>query len=335
MYTDTINLIPLPIIFLDKDFNVLVWNKAAAKILLLKETHHQTQAVTDLFEHPQLIEQLHVQINQDSVEPLLLVYKNKDLSLSIVNDDNQGYLLAVEDVTKIHHLERMRQDFVANVSHELRTPLTVLHGYLEILFEKADDSLSPYKKMFEQMYQQSSRMESLIEDLLLLSHLENDIHGDDRFSIVETYPLLEKICVDAKALSGKRKHKIILNADKTLKIYGLENGLISVFSNLIFNAVNYTPAKGSINVSWQKKGIQACFTVTDTGIGISKKDIPRITERFYRVDKARSRTSGGTGLGLAIVKHVLLLHKAKLEVKSQIGKGSTFTCIFPQTCLRL
>jgi two-component system, OmpR family, phosphate regulon sensor histidine kinase PhoR len=329
MKTDPINLIPLPLIFLDKHLTVRSWNKAAGKILSLKEKQHLAQPINDIFEHPSLTDQLNLQKQHASSDSVPLTYRNRDLSLSLINDTHQGYLLIIEDVTKIRRLERMRQDFVANVSHELRTPLTVLHGYLEILIERANDNLSPYKKTFEQMYQQSSRMESLIKELLLLSRLENDMPDEDQFQMVDVSPLLEKICRDAKALSGKRRHNIVLDADKKLKIYGLENGLISVFSNLIFNAVNYTPEKGSIHIVWQKKNHAIHFEVSDTGIGIEKKHIPRITERFYRVDKARSRTSGGTGLGLAIVKHVLLLHKATLKIKSQPGKGSTFTCIFP------
>lgn len=327
--TDPVNLIPVPIIFLDKKFTILSWNMAAEKKLLLKKKQSVGQSIMDLFPTPDVVKQLKAQLKASSPEPLLLTYDNMDLSLSLLDDAGHGYLLIVEDTTKIRHLERMRQDFVANVSHELRTPLTVLHGYLEILLEKTDPGLAAYKKILEQMYQQSSRMQSLIEDLLLLSHIENDLHAQERFQEVNVFPLLEKICEDAKALSGKRQHHITLNADKNLKIYGLQNELISVFSNLIFNAVNYTPAGGDITVSWQKNGQHACFEVSDTGIGIAAEHIPRITERFYRVDKARSRTSGGTGLGLAIVKHVLLLHKANLKVKSQIDKGSTFTCVFP------
>jgi two-component system phosphate regulon sensor histidine kinase PhoR len=326
MKTDPINLIPLPLIFLDNNFAVLSWNKAVEKILCLKEKRHVSQSIDTIFDHPNLTEQL----QHPLADPIPLTYRNRDFSLSLINNTEQGHLLIIEDVTKIRHLERMRQDFVANVSHELRTPLTVLHGYLEILIERADDKLSPYKKTFEQMYQQSSRMESLINELLILSRLENEMPSKDHFQMVNAFPLLEKICRDAKALSGKRQHNIVLNADKKLKIYGLENGLISVFSNLIFNAVNYTPENGNINITWQKKDHEIYFEVSDTGIGIEKKHIHRITERFYRVDKARSRTSGGTGLGLAIVKHVLLLHKATLKIKSQPEKGSTFTCIFPE-----
>ncbi|MDF3055218.1 MAG: histidine kinase [Gammaproteobacteria bacterium] len=331
MKTDPIDLIPLPLIFLDKDFVVLSWNKAAEKILQLKDKKYLSQSINDAFNHPNLVEQLETRKQRASSEPVLLTYRQMDLSLSVTDDGDQGYLLIVENVTKIRRLERMRQDFVANVSHELRTPLTVLHGYLEILIERADDVLSSYKKTFEQMYQQSSRMESLIKELLLLSRLENDTDDKDRFQIIDVFPLLEKICNDAKTLSGNRQHKIILKADKHLKIYGLENFLISIFSNLIFNAINYTPAKGKITISWQKDGDKIYFEVSDTGIGMEKKHIPRITERFYRIDKARSRTSGGTGLGLAIVKHALLLHKATLKIESEIGKGSTFTCIFPYT----
>lgn len=234
-----------------------------------------------------------------------------------------------ELLSQVHHLERIRQDFVANVSHELRTPLTVIHGYLEMLLDSANGNLQPFKKILEQMYQQSLRMQKLIEDLLLLSHLENDIPEDERFKPVEVANLLKMIVTDAKALSGAKKHKIRLITDKNLKISGLENELISAFSNLIFNAVNYTPAGGTIEIRWYHVETQAYLTVSDSGIGIAAKHIPRLTERFYRVDKARSRESGGTGLGLAIVKHVLLLHKANLTIESELNRGSIFTCSFP------
>lgn len=228
----------------------------------------------------------------------------------------------------VQRLEKMRQDFVANVSHELRTPLTVLHGYLEMLLDLNSEPDNKQHAILEQMYQQSLRMERLIEDLLLLSRLDNYI-GEDRRSLVDVPYLLKSIVEDMRVLSRAQQHKIEVNADAELKIYGIENELNSAFTNLILNAINYTSAGGEIKIVWYKKGKRAFLEVRDTGIGIAAQHIPRLTERFYRVDKARSRSTGGTGLGLAIVNHVLFRHKAKLKIASIVGEGSTFTCIFP------
>lgn len=229
---------------------------------------------------------------------------------------------------RIHQLERMRQDFVANVSHELRTPLTVIHGYLETLLSQDLQTLRDPKKIFEQMYQQSLRMERLVEDLLLLSRLDTDLTESGKLQKVAVPYILRAIAEDAKILSGDRQHTIHLDLDENLEIPGVENELRSVFSNIIFNAINYTPAKGNIYVKWYQDAAHIYFKVTDTGIGIAAEHLPRITERFYRVDQDRSRQTGGTGLGLAIVKHALLRHKGQLLIESELGKGSTFTCVF-------
>lgn len=232
-------------------------------------------------------------------------------------------------LSHIQHLEQVRQDFVANVSHELRTPLTVIHGYLETLLNQHFDETKPWKKIFLQMQQQTLRMENLIEDLLLLSHLETSEDENKTSEPVDVSDLLAIICDEAKALSSELKHCIQLKTTKNLGLLGHKNELRSLFSNIIFNAVKYTPSGGKIIIRWCNKNNGANFSVRDTGIGIAPEHIPRLTERFYRVDPARSRMSGGTGLGLAIAKHVLLRHEALLEIQSKPGKGSLFTCVFP------
>jgi two-component system phosphate regulon sensor histidine kinase PhoR len=233
-------------------------------------------------------------------------------------------------VNHIQNLERMRQDFVANVSHELRTPLTVIHGYLELLIEQDIDENKPWKKIFLQMQQQTLRMENLIENLLLLSRLESQDEERPQSGKTINVPHLLTIIVDeAIELSGDSSHQFKLKTDNHLYIQGHEEELRSLFSNIIFNAVKYTPAHGTININWQEKNQKAYFSVQDSGIGIATEHIPKLTERFYRVDPARSRTSGGTGLGLAIAKHVLIRHQAILDIHSDLGKGSLFTCIFP------
>ena len=229
----------------------------------------------------------------------------------------------------IQHLERVRRDFVANVSHELRTPLTVIQGYLETLLAQDQDETKPWKKIFTQMYYHSVRMANIIEDLLLLSILETDEYPLEEKPKINIAEMLKVLVREARNISGEKKHRITLRADANVLLDGAENELKSLFSNLIVNAIKYTPAKGQIKISWAAKEGKAIFIVKDTGIGIAKKQIPRITERFYRVDKGRSRESGGTGLGLAIVKHILLRHQGDLIVESQLGEGSTFTCVFP------
>lgn len=233
-------------------------------------------------------------------------------------------------VMHIQHLERMRQDFVANVSHELRTPLTVIQGYLEILLEQAPLE-EVGKEILTQMQQQTMRMGSLVEDLLLLSRLEDHYYPSTKHQKqIAVGKLVSHIIQEANYLSGILNHTIDCRLDSTLYLRGIEGEARSLFSNLIFNAVKYTPAGGNIRIRWYQTKKLACFSVEDNGIGIAAKHIPRLTERFYRVDKARSRSSGGTGLGLAIAKHVLIRHDATLKVKSQLGKGSCFICSFPK-----
>ncbi len=323
------DLLPIPLIFLNHELCIQSWNLAAENMLTLNDSKHLHQPISKIFDKVNF-EKLSRRKSHPVIETAPLYHPEMDLSLSLVAYQTNQYLLIIRDVTQLHHLERIRQDFVANVSHELRTPLTVVHGYLEMMLDQSNHDLQAYKKILEQMYQQSQRMQKLIEDLLLLSHLESDVPENERFKPVAVSQLLKAIVADAKALSGANQHRIKLITNNKLNIFGLENELRSAFSNLVFNAVNYTPAKGEIIVHWYKEDHNACLSVTDTGIGIAAEHIPRITERFYRIDKARSRSSGGTGLGLAIVKHVLLLHRANLKISSEPGKGSTFSCVFPR-----
>jgi two-component system phosphate regulon sensor histidine kinase PhoR len=228
----------------------------------------------------------------------------------------------------IEHLERIRSDFVANVSHELRTPLTVFRGYLETLIANKAKAPEGWDNIFQQMLQHSSRMEHLISDLLLLSRIEVEEVHDAPSEQVDVPYLLSELQQTAKEYSDDDQHELTFNVDSSLMLGGAEDELKSLFSNLIINAIKYTPAGGAITVTWSLVNSRPIFQVEDAGIGISAKHIPRLTERFYRIDKARSRDSGGTGLGLAIVKHVLLRHSATLEIESVPDKGSTFRCLF-------
>ena len=230
----------------------------------------------------------------------------------------------------INQLERVRKDFVANVSHELRTPLTVIKGYLEALADSTSVDVDTLQPICRKMLHHSIRMENIIKDLLFLSQLESDTLDAGSCENVAVASVLEALRDDAERVSGDKKHDIILTADPALYVKGFPGELKSLFSNMIINAVKYTDVGGVIEIDWRLSAGSAIFSVTDTGIGIDEQDISRITERFYRVEKGRSRESGGTGLGLAIVKHVLARHEAELKVTSKLGQGSCFSCVFPK-----
>lgn len=248
------------------------------------------------------------------------------LLLKLIPYGHESKLLLCRDVTQEEKVETMRRDFVANVSHELRTPLTVLSGFLETVQElKLDPERT--RKYLHLMGGQASRMQRIIEDLLELSALES-APPPERDERIRISPLLAHIRAQAEALSGGR-HRITLQLDGDFDLAGAESELTSAFGNLAGNAVNYTPAGGEIRLVWKASAEGAMFAVEDSGIGIAREQIPRLTERFYRVDRSRSRETGGTGLGLAIVKHALARHDARLEIESEPGKGSRFTARFP------
>jgi two-component system phosphate regulon sensor histidine kinase PhoR len=239
--------------------------------------------------------------------------------------DSQRLLLS-RDITQGIRLETMRRDFVANVSHELRTPLTVLVGFLETVRElKLDPERS--RDYLNLMAEQSRRMQRIIDDLLTLSTLESapEPPRDERIDVAL---LLSRVHSEASALSAGR-HRITLDAEPGFDLLGSESEIASAFGNLVSNAVRYTPSGGEVRIEWRSSPRGAEFAVADTGVGIEAEHIPRLTERFYRVDRGRSRETGGTGLGLAIVKHALARHQATLEIESTPGAGSRFTARFP------
>jgi two-component system phosphate regulon sensor histidine kinase PhoR len=245
------------------------------------------------------------------------------LGLRLIRYSPREWLLVVRDVTQLVQLEQVRRDFVANVSHELRTPLTVIHGYLDMM-EPAEDS--EWRPMVAEMRRQSQRMTELLADLLTLSRLEGHDALDDE--PVAMAPMLDTLRREAEALSQGR-HSIAVVDLARRDLTGSTRELHSAFSNLVANAVRYTPTGGSIRIEFAPADDGgATLSVTDTGFGIPAVHVPRLTERFYRVSTSRSRESGGTGLGLAIVKHVLVLHQARLQIDSEVGRGSRFACIF-------
>lgn len=249
------------------------------------------------------------------------------ISLQLVPYSFNQKLLISRDITRFEKLETMRRDFIANVSHELRTPLTVISGFLETLSDDISVKSDFDKRAFLLMTEQATRMQRLIEDLLILSRLE-DAQNKIKEQTIDMDSLARKLLLDAESLSAGRHH-IRLDVMTHDQLLGSEEELRSAFGNLISNAIRYTPDKGEILICWEKREGQGIFSVQDSGIGIEAEHIPRLTERFYRVDNSRSRETGGTGLGLAIVKHVLSRHNAQLDIKSRIGKGSLFIISFP------
>lgn len=256
--------------------------------------------------------------------------ENRAISLRMEPYGEDRNLLIGRDVTALYRLQGVRQDFVANVSHELRTPLTVLAGYLETLLDSEEDPSGEMHRILTNMHQQSERMRRIVEDLLLLSRLETTRPDEEYFESIDMAGLLGIIAHDAQLLSGLEQHHIVVEVDQQLWLIGIIRELHSALSNLVFNAVKYTPGGGKVTIRWFANAAgQPVFEVQDTGIGIEPRHIPRLTERFYRIDVGRSRARGGTGLGLAIVKHVILRHDALLDITSQPNLGSTFRVTFP------
>ncbi len=302
-------------------------NGAAARLLDLKSPQDIGQCVVNLVRHPDFIAYFKVGNYEHAVEIPAPHDDQIQLSIRIVPYGAGQRLLLARDVTPLHRLESVRRDFVANASHELRTPLTVVRGYIETLRDADDPYMKQWDRSLEQVEQQVGRMQRIIEDLLTLSRLESEAFEED--SLPADVPrLLAGLAEDARRLSGARGHIIQTDIDSELMIYGDEEALRSAFSNLIVNAVQYTPNGEHITIRWYRDADGARFEVADSGEGIPADHIPRLTERFYRVDLARSRKSGGTGLGLAIAKHALARHGASLQIESVVGQGSTFICEF-------
>ena len=304
------------------------WNESAEKMLGFRHPTDRGQLIYNLIRTPIFKRYFSSKKYQ---EPLLINAPNNpniklQVQITLFGEDDR--LIMVQDVTRLFRLEEMRRDFVSNVSHELRTPLTVITGYLETLIDNADSLPPRWRRPLMQMEQQSRRMEALVNDLLLLSKIENDGQNFVQTE-VDIHQILHTICHDAKTLNTEKQHQITLDIDSKAHLKGNTTQLQSAFSNILLNAVKYTPANGEIRVRWFEDDKGVHFSVSDSGIGIDPQHIPRLTERFYRADPSRASETGGTGLGLAIVKHVLINHEGELEIKSHIGAGSTFICHFP------
>lgn len=317
--TETITVEKEPIKLNPTEYRLLLFFSTAPE-----KVYSRSQLLTEVWSHSTEVDERAV----DAAIKRLRQALGPKFGKLIRTVHGRGYCFSKESIESAYRFEKMRQDFVANVSHELRTPLTVFRGYLEMLLEETDVK-KEWRNILTQMFSQSMRMERIIEDLLLLSSLEIETPDTRHLDTINMQELLEHIYQDTRALSGDKKQQIHLKITGPHTFQGKKSELQSAFSNLAFNAVHYTPVKGTIWISWYEDKNGVHFKVEDTGIGIEPRHIPRLTERFYRVDAGRTRETGGTGLGLAIVKHVLLRHHAHLFIKSVVNKGSVFRCDFP------
>ncbi|KVX03622.1 phosphate regulon sensor histidine kinase PhoR [Shewanella frigidimarina] len=318
--------LPDAAVVLDAEHNILWCNKLAQLILGFVWPQDNGQRIDNLIRHPDFSTYIKKAQYKEPLEIPSPVSDKRLLEIRVMSYGDRQLLLIARDVTRIHQLEGMRKDFVANVSHELKTPLTVLQGYLEIM-QTMEDADSPNHKPLSLMQQQTTRMQSMVEQLLALSRIEDAV-DIDLSQTVNMSLMMEILKEEAKALAGN-DYTLVFNCEPGLNTHGNELQLRSACSNLISNAIRYTSPGGTISVNWQSVATGALFSVTDTGVGIAPQHINRLTERFYRVDNARSSKTGGSGLGLAIVKHALNHHHSELKVTSEYGKGSIFSFVIP------
>ncbi|MCE7610380.1 phosphate regulon sensor histidine kinase PhoR [Vibrio fluvialis] len=321
--------LPDAVVVFRSEGNIVWCNRLAQHLLGFRWPDDAGQPVSNLIRTPDFIKYLQ---KDDFTEPLEMrspLNVERSLELRIVPYTEGEHLMVVRDVTQLKQLEGMRRNFFANVSHELRTPMTVLQGYLEMT-EDPDMLVGPmWGKAHGVMTEQLNRMNSLVNQLLTLSKIEaSPMHELE--DVVDVPAMLEVLEKEAISLSGDDKHQLKFDIDKQLRVLADEDQLRSAISNLVYNAVKYTPPGAEINVRWFQTPQGACLEVEDKGDGIEPQHLHRLTERFYRVDKARSRDTGGSGLGLAIVKHALSHHDSHLDIKSTVGVGSRFSFVLPK-----
>lgn len=316
--------LPDAVVLTTEEGTIFWCNGLAQQLLGLRWPEDNGQNILNLLRYPEFIRYLR---EQDFTRSLTLVLNtHRHLEFRVMPYSEGQWLMVARDVTQMHQLEGARRNFFANVSHELRTPLTVLQGYLEMMGDSVLEG-SLRDKALQTMQQQTRRMDGLVQQLLTLSRIEA-APALDLQEKVDVPMMLRLLQREAETLS-QGKHEIHFTADPDLRVFGNDEQLRSAISNLVYNAVNHTPAGTRIDISWYKTAHGAQFKVKDNGPGISAEHIPRLTERFYRVDTARSRQTGGSGLGLAIVKHALSHHNTRLEITSQPGKETSFSFSLP------
>ncbi len=322
-FRQAMSQLPDGVVIMD-DVLFLEWcNPVAEQHLGLSLATDKGMRVTNLVRSPEFIDYI---ILGRYDEPLTLKLDERKLIVRLIPFENRRQILVTHDVTDMDRIEQMRRDFIANASHELRTPLTVINGFLEIAHTQPDLDPQTRARHLALMVDQGQRMQNLVDDMLVLTRLES-LDYPVREEVLDMHTLLEQVRAEGEALSAGR-HKVSLEFNGP-RLKGSPDELRSAIGNLVSNAVRYTPEGGEIRIRWFENEQGPCCAVSDTGIGIKPEHIVRLTERFYRVDKGRSRETQGTGLGLAIVKHVLSRHNAQLRIESEAGKGSTFTIQFP------
>ncbi len=319
--------LPEGVAILDEADHIEWCNPLVEKHFGLDSARDIGQQITYLARQPEFVQFLAA---KDFSEPLILRGAREDgliLSIKLIPYSDSKKLLISRDITRFERIETMRRDFVANVSHELRTPLTVLNGFVETLCDAPSLENDMAHRALHLMGEQTQRMKRLVDDLLTLSKLDNALNALQE-ETVKMPILLHALHNEGLALSGGQ-HALRLELECDCDLLGNTSELRSAFGNLISNAIRYTPQGGEIILRWREQNGRPVFSVRDSGLGIAPQHIPRLTERFYRVDHSRSRETGGTGLGLAIVKHVVIRHQAQLEITSEEGKGSVFSIVFP------
>ncbi|MDU2938003.1 MAG: phosphate regulon sensor histidine kinase PhoR [Enterobacteriaceae bacterium] len=317
--------LPDAVVLTTEEGTIFWCNGLAQQVLGLRWPDDNGQNILNLLRYPEFTLYLK---HRDFSRPLNLVLNNgRHLEFRVMPYSENQRLMVARDTTQMHQLEGARRNFFANVSHELRTPLTVLQGYLEMMQEQTLEG-APREKALHTMREQTQRMESLVKQLLTLSRIEAApaLALNEKIDVPMMLRVIER---EAQTLSHDR-HTLRFTVDDSLKVLGNEEQLRSAISNLVYNAVNHTPAGTTISVSWQRDPHGALFAIDDNGPGIAAEHIPRLTERFYRVDKARSRQTGGSGLGLAIVKHALNHHDSRLNIASKPGEGTQFSFLLPE-----
>lgn len=327
-FQESMTALPDATVVLNKRLEAEWWNPVSEPLLGLGRVGEGGPRIEEVIQREDFSAFLQAGDYEQVLEIPSPVDPERLLAVRIVPYARGKMLLQARDVTRVRLLEQVRRDFVANASHELRTPLTVMLGYLETMEESEDVRTSRWHHAIAQMLKQTARMKNIIEDMLTLSIIESGSRVQSA-QFIDIPALLESVREEAMVLSGERGHRINLMVEPGSYLQGNLQDLRSIFTNLVSNAVRYTPAGGDIQLRWWLDAEGAHFSVKDTGVGIATEHIPRLTERFYRVDKARSRESGGTGLGLAIVKHALGTLGGSLEIHSQLNQGSTFICHFP------
>lgn len=322
------------VVMVDASGELEWWNRSAKRLLGLKRPDDLGQPITNLIRDPRFVRYLELRQFGEPLELVSPIDNQIKLQFTVTEFGQSDCLMIIRDVSRLHQLERMRRDFVGNASHELRTPLTVIHGYVETLQDQYADQQQPVlMRALQQMEGQAKRMGNLVTDMLMLSRLETTDSLVDELPI-DIGRMLREVRQDAADLAPEKQQQIVLEADERFLLLGQEKELHSAFSNLATNAVKYTPEHGRIDIRWWVDDDGGHFEVCDSGIGIDKLHLLRLTERFYRVDDGRSTSQGGTGLGLAIVKHVMIRHGGLLEVDSQPNQGSCFRCHFPVELLQ-